>query len=71
MPLSVARGVAAKALDELKTENDDQKTGINIVRKALSWPARLIAINAGEDGPSQRISGRRRCMPAYGRSETS
>src|SRR6476659_2309177 len=28
---------AAKVLDELKTENDDQKTGINIVRKALSW----------------------------------
>jgi chaperonin GroEL len=26
------------------------KVGINIVRKALSWPARLIAINAGEDG---------------------
>jgi len=41
---------AAKALEELKGENDDQKTGINIVRKALSWPARLIAINAGEDG---------------------
>jgi chaperonin GroEL len=41
---------AAKALEELNTENDDQKTGINIVRKALSWPARLIAINAGEDG---------------------
>ena len=41
---------AAKVLDELKTENDDQKTGINIVRKALSWPARLIAINAGKDG---------------------
>ena len=41
---------AAKALDELKSENEDQKTGINIVRKALSWPARLIAINAGEDG---------------------
>ena len=41
---------AAKALDELKTENDDQKIGINIVRKALSWPARLIAINAGDDG---------------------
>jgi chaperonin GroEL len=41
---------AAKALDGLKAENDDQKTGINIVRKALSWPARLIAINAGEDG---------------------
>ena len=41
---------AAKALEDLKGENDDQKTGINIVRKALSWPARLIAINAGEDG---------------------
>ena len=41
---------AAKVLDELKTENEDQKTGINIVRKALSWPARLIAINAGDDG---------------------
>jgi chaperonin GroEL len=40
----------AKALEELKTENEDQKIGINIVRKALSWPARLIAINAGEDG---------------------
>jgi chaperonin GroEL len=41
---------AAKALDDLKGGNDDQRTGINIVRKALSWPARLIAINAGEDG---------------------
>jgi chaperonin GroEL len=41
---------AAKVLDELSAENDDQKVGINIVRKALSWPARLIAINAGEDG---------------------
>ena len=41
---------AAKALDELKTENEDQKVGINIVRKALAWPARIIAINAGADG---------------------
>jgi chaperonin GroEL len=41
---------AAKALDKLRTENDDQKVGINIVRKALSWPTRLIAGNAGEDG---------------------
>src|SRR5262249_16655234 len=30
--------------------NDDQKTGVEIVRKAISWPARQIAINAGEDG---------------------
>src|SRR5438876_6361738 len=33
-----------------RTQNDDQQTGIEIVRKALSWPARQIAINAGEDG---------------------
>ena len=32
------------------TANDDQKTGVEIVRKALSAPARQIAINAGEDG---------------------
>ena len=30
--------------------NADQKTGVDIVRKALSWPARQIALNAGEDG---------------------
>ncbi len=41
---------AATALDKLKPENEDQKVGIAIVRKALSWPARLIATNAGEDG---------------------
>jgi chaperonin GroEL len=41
---------AAKSLDKLKVENDDQKVGISIVRKALSQPARQIALNAGEDG---------------------
>ncbi len=41
---------AASALKRLRPENDDQKTGIEIVRKALSWPARQIALNAGEDG---------------------
>jgi chaperonin GroEL len=44
---------AGKALDELKAENDDQKTGINIVRKALSWPARLIAITTRSRVPPQ------------------
>ena len=39
-----------KALEKLRTSNSDQKTGIDIVRKALSWPARQIALNAGEDG---------------------
>ncbi|MGA9547891.1 MAG: chaperonin GroEL [Rhodomicrobium sp.] len=41
---------AAAVLDGLNPENHDQKAGINIVRKALAWPARLIAANAGEDG---------------------
>src|SRR5262245_35958996 len=39
-----------KILDGLKSENDDQKVGINIVRRALQAPARQIAENAGEDG---------------------
>ncbi|MBV9738667.1 MAG: chaperonin GroEL, partial [Hyphomicrobiales bacterium] len=30
--------------------NDDQKTGVEIVRRALQSPVRQIAINAGEDG---------------------
>src|SRR5213595_1269669 len=41
---------ASEQLKRIKTQNDDQKTGVEIVRKALSWPARQIAINAGEDG---------------------
>ena len=41
---------AAKALDELNAENEDQKVGISIVRKALMAPARQIFENAGEDG---------------------
>src|SRR5712692_4966379 len=41
---------AGKALSRLRPENDDQKTGIDIVRKAIAWPARQIVINAGEDG---------------------
>src|SRR5207342_1183523 len=41
---------ATEQLKRIKTANDDQKTGVEIVRKALSAPARQIAINAGEDG---------------------
>jgi chaperonin GroEL len=41
---------ATEALKKIRTQNDDQKTGVEIVRKALSSPARQIAINAGEDG---------------------
>jgi chaperonin GroEL len=41
---------AIRALDEVKYANEDQKVGINIVRKAIQTPARTIAENAGEDG---------------------
>jgi len=41
---------AGKMLEQLKEENYDQKHGIEIVKKALGWPVRQIAINAGEDG---------------------
>jgi chaperonin GroEL len=41
---------AIEAIKRVRTENEDQKHGVEIVRKALSWPARQIAINAGEDG---------------------
>jgi chaperonin GroEL len=41
---------AGEVLKKVRTSNDDQRTGVEIVRKALSWPARQIAINAGEDG---------------------
>ncbi|MFM7084080.1 MAG: TCP-1/cpn60 chaperonin family protein, partial [Hyphomicrobium sp.] len=41
---------ALSVLDKLKTDNDDQRTGIQIVRRAIQAPARQIAHNAGEDG---------------------
>ncbi len=41
---------AIKSLDKVKTDNDDQRVGIDIVRRALSWPAKQIAANAGADG---------------------
>ena len=46
--VALLRGI--KALERLKVHNDDQRTGIEIVKRAISWPARQIAINAGEDG---------------------
>ena len=41
---------AAKVLEGLKHENGDQRTGIEIVRKAVQQPARQIVENAGVDG---------------------
>jgi len=41
---------ALKALDKLSPGNDDQRVGVDIVRRAIKVPARQIAENAGEDG---------------------
>ena len=41
---------ALKVLDGVKTENVDQKAGVDIVRRAIQVPARQIVQNAGEDG---------------------
>ena len=41
---------ATRKLKNLEGENDDQKVGIDIVRRALEAPARQIAANAGFDG---------------------
>jgi len=41
---------ASTVLARLKPENNDQKVGIDIVRRALQNPVRMIAENAGEDG---------------------
>jgi chaperonin GroEL len=46
----VALARASMILTKLNAENDDQRVGIDIVRKAALIPLRQIAENAGEDG---------------------
>jgi chaperonin GroEL len=41
---------ASLVLSKLKADNDDQRFGIEIVRKAVQMPLRQIVENAGEDG---------------------
>ena len=41
---------ASKALDGVKTSNDDEATGVSIIRRAIYAPLRTIAENAGADG---------------------
>ncbi|MER8726053.1 chaperonin GroEL [Mesorhizobium sp. M1027] len=41
---------AAKALDNIQVDNPDQKTGVEIVRRAIEAPVRQIAENAGAEG---------------------
>jgi chaperonin GroEL len=46
----VALARASLILSKLRPDNDDQRAGIDIVRKAVQAPMRQIAENAGEDG---------------------
>jgi chaperonin GroEL len=46
----VALLYGTRVLAKLHAENSDQKVGIDIIRRALAYPARLIAENAGADG---------------------
>jgi chaperonin GroEL len=46
----VALARASLILAKLKADNDDQRFGVEIVRKAIQTPLRQIAENAGEDG---------------------
>jgi chaperonin GroEL len=46
----VALLYAIKSLEKVKYDNDDQKVGIDIIRRALQAPVRQIAENAGVDG---------------------
>ena len=46
----VALARASLNLAKIKVDNDDQRVGIEIVRRALQTPLRQIAENAGEDG---------------------
>jgi len=41
---------ATAALDKVKSDNEESKVGVNIVRKALEAPIRKLAANAGQDG---------------------
>ncbi len=41
---------AISALDNVETNNDDEKFGVQILRRALEEPMRILARNAGEDG---------------------
>ncbi|MSO54550.1 MAG: chaperonin GroEL [Rhodospirillales bacterium] len=46
----VALLASLKALSSLKPDNEDQRVGVEIIRKAIQVPARQIAENAGVDG---------------------
>ncbi|WFU51731.1 chaperonin GroEL [Sinorhizobium terangae] len=54
---------AVKALDGVQTANDDQRVGVDIVRRAIEAPVRQIAENAGAEGSI--IVGKLREKPEF------
>jgi len=46
----VPGGGCQQKLDEVKTENEDQKIGVEIIRRSVEEPIRLIVENAGLEG---------------------
>ena len=51
---------AISALDNVKTSHDDEKVGLQILRRALEEPLRILARNAGEEGSVIIANVRRR-----------
>src|SRR6266508_826369 len=51
---------AVPALDKVQTSNDDERFGVQILKRALEEPMRILARNAGEDGAVIIDSVRRR-----------
>jgi chaperonin GroEL len=62
----VALARTSKMLGDIKTDNNDQRVGVEIVRRALQAPLRQIAENAGQDGAVVAGEVLRRDEYAYG-----
>jgi chaperonin GroEL len=62
---------AIKALDKVKGDNEDENTGVAIIRRALEEPLRQIAENAGLDGAvvAQKVKESKGAMGFNARSE--
>ena len=57
---------AADGLDDIKSDDEDERIGIKIVRRALEEPVRWIAQNAGQEGAIVVAKIRENSDPAYG-----
>ncbi len=57
---------AADVLKDLKSDNEDEQIGINVVRRALEEPVRWIAQNAGHEGAIVVAKVRENSEPNFG-----